>query len=41
MLNSIYPWTVFLEVAEKKSFVRAAESLYITQSSVSHTIAKL
>jgi DNA-binding transcriptional LysR family regulator len=33
--------TVFLAVAEKLSFTRAAEGLFLTQSAVSHQIAKL
>ena len=32
---------VFLAVAEKLSFTRAAEGLFLTQSAVSHQISKL
>ena len=38
---TIYQWNVFLAVAEQKSFVRAARVLNVTQSAVSHTIAKM
>ena len=38
---TLYPWYVFITVAEQKSFVKAARILNVTQSAVSHTIAKL
>ncbi|WP_434310544.1 LysR family transcriptional regulator [Hominifimenecus sp. rT4P-3] len=38
---TIYQWTVFLAVAEQKSFVRAAQALNVTQSAVSHIISKM
>jgi LysR family transcriptional regulator, low CO2-responsive transcriptional regulator len=40
MLN-VQQMTVFLAVAEKLSFTRAAEGLFLTQSAVSHQIANL
>lgn len=38
---TLYPWYVFVTVAEQKSFVKAANALDVSQSAVSHTIAKL
>lgn len=38
---TLYPWYVFITVAEHKSFVKAARVLNVSQSAVSHTIAKL
>src|SRR3954470_16398247 len=37
----VHQLQVFLAVAEKLSFTRAAEGLFLTQSAVSHQIAKL
>ena len=37
----VHQMQVFLAVAEKLSFTRAGESLFLTQSAVSHQIAKL
>lgn len=37
----VHQLTVFLSVAEKLSFTRAAEGLFLTQSAVSHQIANL
>lgn len=37
----VHQMQVFLAVAEKLSFTRAAEGLFLTQSAVSHQIAKL
>jgi DNA-binding transcriptional LysR family regulator len=37
----VHQMTVFLAVAEKLSFTRAAERLFLTQSAVSHQIAKI
>ena len=38
---SLYRYMVFLEVAERQSFARAAEMLHLTPSAVSHMIAGL
>lgn len=38
---NIYPWYIFITVAEQKSFIKAASELNISPSSVSHAIAKL
>ena len=38
---SPYSWQVFVTVAEEKSFVKAARVLNVSQSAVSHIIAKL
>lgn len=38
---TLYPWYVFITVAEKKRFVKAARILNVSQSAVSHTITKL
>lgn len=38
---NIYPWYIFSIVAERKSFMKAAGVLNISQSAVSHAIAKL
>jgi len=38
---NIYPWYIFSTVAEEKSFIKAAAILNISQSAVSHAIAKL
>lgn len=38
---NIYPWYIFSTVAEERSFIRAAAVLNISQSAVSHAIAKL
>lgn len=38
---TIYRWQVFITVAEHKSFVKAANVLNVSQSAVSHTVAKL
>lgn len=38
---SLYSWQVFVTVAEEKSFVKAARVLNVSQSAVSHIIAKL
>ena len=38
---NIYPWYIFITVAEQKSFIKAAGELNISQSAVSHAIAKL
>ena len=38
---SLYRYQVFLEVAERQSFARAAEALHLTPSAVSHMIAGL
>src|ERR1700735_4783682 len=37
----VHQMQVFLAVAEKLSFTRAAEALFLTQSAVSHQVAKL
>jgi len=37
----VHQMQVFLAVAEKLSFTRAAETLFLTQSAVSHQVAKL
>src|SRR5947209_1211078 len=37
----VHQMQVFLAVAEKLSFTRAAEGLFLTQSAVSHQVAKL
>lgn len=41
MHMNIYPWYIFSTVAEQKSFIKAASILNISQSAVSHAIAKL
>jgi len=41
LLDDVHQLKVFLAVAEHLSFTRAAETLYLTQSAVSHQIAKL
>lgn len=38
---SLYSWQVFVTVAEEKSFMKAARVLNVSQSAVSHIIAKL
>lgn len=38
---NVYPWYVFITVAEQKSFIKAASILNVSQSAVSHAIAKL
>lgn len=38
---NLYNWSVFISVVEQGSFIRAASSLSVTQSAVSHTISKL
>lgn len=38
---NLYPWYVFYILAEEKSFIKAARRLHISQSAVSHAIAKL
>src|SRR3954453_20756517 len=40
-MEDVHQLKSFLAVAENLSFTRAAESLYLTQSAVSHQIAKL
>lgn len=40
-LRDVHQLRIFLEVADKLSFTRAAERLYLTQSAVSHQIARL
>jgi len=40
-VEDVHQLKVFVAVAENLSFTRAAESLYLTQSAVSHQIAKL
>lgn len=40
-LNDVHQLRVFLAVAENLSFTRAAQSLFLTQSAVSHQIARL
>ena len=40
-MEDVHQLKVFVAVAENLSFTRAAESLYLTQSAVSHQIAKL
>lgn len=40
-MEDVHQLKVFLAVAENLSFTRAAESLYLTQSAVSHQIARL
>src|SRR5579875_1636319 len=40
-MEDVHQLKVFLAVAEQLSFTRAAEGLYLTQSAVSHQIAKL
>lgn len=38
---NVYAWQVFVSVLEQGSFVRAADALNVSQSAVSHAIAKL
>lgn len=40
-MNTIYPWKVFLRVAEEKSFRKAAAVLNVSPSAVSHIIQKI
>lgn len=40
-MNTIYPWKVFLQVAESGSFRHAADVLQVSPSAVSHVIIKL
>jgi DNA-binding transcriptional LysR family regulator len=40
-MEDVHQLKIFLSVAENLSFTRAAEALYLTQSAVSHQIAKL
>src|SRR5258708_15892260 len=40
-MEDVHQLKVFVAVAENLSFTRAAESLYLTQSAVSHQIARL
>ena len=40
-MNTVYPWKVFLQVAEDRSFRQAALALRVSPSAVSHVILKL
>ena len=40
-MNTLYPWRVFLQVTEAGSFRKAADTLQVSPSAVSHVILKL